>query len=389
MIKLVWMILFSAALFLFGCGTGDDTETQIKTEVIDGVKYIRNPAEPLHPEKTVQFTKELNIHPEDEEGNVFFFSPAYFLVDDIGNMYIADAQDQKFKVFNSEGIYIKPIGTQGGGPGEFQRLGFGGISPAGHILAVDFIAKRFSLFDHSGRFVNDFKYTQNFSGIHLVKNESFLVEEYVYGKDRFDHHLFIKEIDFEGNELRSYGEFASPEVKPVSFGDITVGTPVPHAPFSVFACDPQKGWLYHCLNSKFRIEVFNSEGTLFQVIERPYKTLPFTAEEKQNYRDRYKDYPSLEMRKAVNNMEMPNVKTVTDKMLVDGSGSLWVITHETKESNGHSLTAADIFDAEGRYVSRVWLQKIPQILKGGKMYRLETDDETGYTSLVRYSVHWK
>ncbi len=86
---------------------------------------------------------------------------------------------------------------------------------------------------------------------------------------------------------------------------------------------------------------------------------------------------------------MPNVKTVTDKMLVDGSGSLWVITHETKESNGHSLTSAAIFDTEGRFVTRVWLQKIPRILRGRKMYRLETDDETGYTSPVRYSVHWK
>jgi hypothetical protein len=95
-------------------------------------------------------------------------------------------QDQVFKVFDEEGRLIKTIGAKGGGPGEFQSIGFSGFVPDGRLLVTDFQARRTSFFDAEGRFLKDFKWTRFYSLLHLVKSDSYLTEEIIYGEDRSD-----------------------------------------------------------------------------------------------------------------------------------------------------------------------------------------------------------
>jgi secreted PhoX family phosphatase len=89
---------------------------------------------------------------------------------------------------------------------------------------------------------------------------------------------------------------------------------------------------------------------------------------------------------------MPSVKNVTDNMVVDDAGNLWVETHEEKEEQGTTYTAYDIFNEDGIYEARVWLD-VSQIslglFKNGKMYTRETDEETGYGVFKRYRVIWR
>ena len=163
---------------------------------------------------------------------------------------------------------------------------------------------------------------------------------------------------------------------------------VPQSPQSIFEGDPESFLLYHCLNSEYRIEVYDPEGKLVRVIDRPYKPLPFTADEKLEFVSRFEESSNEALKKMVNNLDTPDVKTVTDNMVVDEAGNLWVITQETREENGTELTAIDAYDAEGRYDTRVWTGHVPRLFKGGKMYRFENDEETGYRTLKRYDVVW-
>jgi hypothetical protein len=165
-------------------------------------------------------------------------------------------------------------------------------------------------------------------------------------------------------------------------------TSIPYSPRSVFAGDAARGLLYHCLNSKYRIEVFDPEGSLVRVMDRPYTLPPFTAEEQKEHRDRFKDHPNEQYRKLMQDMELPDRKNVTEHMLVDSEGNLWVFTHETREENGKQLTAVDIFDREGRYDARIWLEASPQCIKSGKMYIQVRDEESGYLSLKRFKYTW-
>jgi hypothetical protein len=95
------------------------------------------------------------------------------------------------------------------------------------------------------------------------------------------------------------------------------------------------------------------------------------------------------MRKALESMSIPNVKTITTRMLIDDRGNLWVETHEKKEEEDRALKAYDIFNADGSYEAKVWLDKDPAIILKEKMYLMVTDEETGYRVVKRYRLVWK
>lgn len=70
----------------------------------------------------------------------------------------------------------------------------------------------------------------------------------------------------------------------------------------------------------------------------------------------------------------------------DDKGSLWIRTNEEKIEGDKILTAFDIFDSNGLYYARIWTEFYSFIFKKGNMYRMETDQDTGYKTLKRYKV---
>lgn len=53
-----------------------------------------------------------------------------------------------------------------------------------------------------------------------------------------------------------------------------------------------------------------------------------------------------------------------------------------------SRRAWDIFNSDGHYLTRLWLTINPGIFVEGKMYRLHSDEETGFRTVRRYRVTW-
>jgi hypothetical protein len=223
---------------------------------------------------------------------------------------------------------------------------------------------------------------------YLIKKDSYLTGVFEYEEGNTEPNWLIKEIDFEGNEIRAYGEFTLAKTKRLSIGDMMLMISIPQSPSSIIASDIENEWLFHCQNSEYKVEVFDTEGRLFRVMDRPYTCPPFTAKEKQEFFDRYEDSSNKDMKKMVKGMELPSTKTVTERMLVDDEGNLWIFTQETKDVEGVKLRAADIFDTEGKYDARVWLEFIPEYIRNRKMYYMAMDEETGYRSLKRYKMTW-
>ena len=47
----------------------------------------------------------------------------------------------------------------------------------------------------------------------------------------------------------------------------------------------------------------------------------------------------------------------------------------------------EVFDSEGRYLTKVLFKSFPRVWKNGKFYTIETDDD-GYQYVKRYKVTW-
>ena len=381
-----------ALFFVFiwsACSKSQNPESNAVVEVIDGIEYVHNSATPLHPNKKVSFIEDLSIDGMDDDGNIILFQPSLFAVDDAENMYIIEIRDQVIKIFGPDGKFVKTIGAKGQGPGEFQMISYLALTKDGKLIVTDRIANRTSFFDASGRFIRSFKWQKGQYNFLLIKSSSYVFGERANsGISQFDF-FTVKEIDFDGKEIRSYGAFAMEEPLIVRMESGTHYSSLPDAPHSVFAADQDRDLLYHCVGNKYTINIYDPSGKIFRKIDRPYEPIPFTDKDAEEYRAKHSSNdPFGVISKAVRDMEMPKVKSIVTRMRIDDEGRLWVKTNETKQEEDKILTAFDIFNRDGYYYAKVWTAANPYIFKNGKTYSMVEDPITGYRIIKRYKVVW-
>jgi len=387
--RMLSVMLIFFVVFWSACNKSQKPESDATVEVIDGIECIHNTETPLYPDKTVTFVEELSLGGEDKDEDIILFKPLWFVVDDNENIYISEQQDQVIKVFGSDGKYIKTIGAKGSGPGEFQMMASLAVSKDGKLVVTDQRARRTSFFDSSGQFLKSFQWQKGHYNFILIKSSSYVFGERAHSGTRQFGFFYVKEIDFDGKEIRSYGEFTMSEPLIVRQGGGTHYSSLPVSRRSIFTGDKDRGLFYHCLNNKYIIEVYDTSGKLIRKIDRPYEPVPFTNKDAEKYRARYDNSLSDALRKAVRDMKMPKVKNVVSRMHVDDDSNLWIRTNEIKEEGDKILTAYDIFDPDGYYYTKVWFAILPFIFKKGKMYRMDIDQSTGYRTLKRYKVVWE
>jgi hypothetical protein len=360
-------------------------ESAAKVDVIDGIEYVHNTETPLHPDKTVAFEEELSLGSEDKKGKIVLFRPSWHVVDEKEVMYICDIQDLQIKVFDPEGHLVRTIGQKGSGPGEFQNIGEIALVPDGRLLVLDWEAHRISLFGTDGNFINSHKYLNWSYDVFLTTDSTYARDERIFGPKT---QLFVKSCDFSGRELFSYGKFEPHHSQDIKEAGQWFSVSLPFDVHSIFAGDQKNTWLYHCLNDKYLIEVYDQNGKLFRKIDRPYNPLPVRSEDKRKYLEGFSNVSERDLVLIEKNVEMPSARTVTDRMAVDDLGNLWVETNEEKEEQGHIFTAYDIFNEDGFYEAKVWLDISLGLIRKGKMYTREADKETGYRMYKRYRITW-
>ena len=383
--KLVYLILcIFILLVVAGC---KKKAAGPKVETIAGVTFIHNQATPLHPDKMVIFEEEFTFKEKDETGEIRLFKPGNFAVDDQDSVYIEDDSDMAIKVFDAQGKFLRSIGRQGSGPGEFAGIDEVIPLPGGRLLVTDFEVRRTSFFSPDGRFLTSFQWKKDYGRVHLVGNSTYNVDEIVFNKDKNER--WIKTIDFNGEEKVSFGKFTYPEFKRIQISGGAIAMSVPWSPSSVFAGDEKRQWLYHCPTDRYLIEVYDRQGKLFRKVDRPYEPVTVTREDIDKIKARYIKKPDSPVAKIFQQMALPKVKPIANRLFVDSEGNLWVQTNEVKKEGDKEFTAFDIFNPDGFYDARVWLDTSPERFANGKMYRMAEDAETGLYQVKRYRVVWK
>jgi hypothetical protein len=375
-------------LILFVCfcpACSKKQENGAAVEVIEGIEYVHNPGIPLYPDKTVVFEEEISIGSEDAEGNILLYRPGWYLVDQKGFVFICDFQDLKIKVFDPDGHMVRTIGQKGDGPGEFQNIGEMALLPDDRLLVLDWEAHRTSLFDTEGKFINSHKFMNWSYDVFLTTNSFYVRDERIFGEKT---RLVVKACDLSGNEIFTYGEFEPHHMKDIKDAGQWFSVSQPFDVRSILTGDQKNARLYHCMNDKYLIEVYDQNGKLFRKIDRPYSPIPTKAEDKKKYLEGFADSSEAHLALIDKFVQMPPVKTVTDRMVVDDAGNLWIETNEEMEEQGETSIAYDIFNEDGIYMAKVWLDISPGIFTNGKMYTRESDRETGYRQYKRYRIDW-
>ncbi|MDH4196685.1 MAG: 6-bladed beta-propeller [Candidatus Aminicenantes bacterium] len=114
-------VIILLALGFSACAKKDaPTAWKGKVTVEDGVRVIRNPAEPLYGELALDLEEDLQIGREDDE-NYIFGQIIDVQMDDEGTIYVCDVKTPIVQMYDRNGLYVRTIGKIGQGPGEYER----------------------------------------------------------------------------------------------------------------------------------------------------------------------------------------------------------------------------------------------------------------------------
>ncbi len=397
-------------------------EKKPKVEVVEGVKHVYNNKTPVYPKRTITLEEEFTYDGTDENVDLKVFKIFNYNVDQNGNIYFEESSDASIHVFNSEGKHIRTIGRRGQGPGEFEQPSDFSILPDGGFVALDLRSYRTSFFDPNGKYIKSHRWDRFRTGLFLCTDSFYISTLSFEAGSRKE----VKAVSHSGEELFSFFTFKDPEQKIHN----NIKSTILFSPQSVIACDRNNLLLYHSNGEKYEIDVYDMKGRQIRKINKPYDRTAISKKFRQDYKkNSWKrgdgargkitfnspktaktiDEKAQALMNSINSMKgipMADYFPAVYKMYVGDNGYLWVETYDyktetyeykketniNKTDNNIELTAFDIYDDNGFFITRAWLNISPRmtnIIRNGKFYNLQIDKDSGLRIVKRYSIKWK
>lgn len=339
---------------------------------------MNNPGEPMYGEDVCVLEEDLSIGYEMIEGDPEIISLRDMRVDDEENIYILDTKPLCIKVFNKAGALVRKFGREGQGPGEWQSPFSFDIQPNGHIIVNDFGNKRLTVFSNQDEFIKEISTAQHptIARVHADSMGNVYAAS-IPATRELNKHMVYK-LD-ENLNLGAYFETGEEKRIPSAAGNVI------NMDFPAFYETVSRDGLLICnYQSKYEFHVFDYEGKEVRKVLKNYTPKSIGERERQRMiEERFQPFGGVPSGYIIKFPEHHN--PVLFKFIVSDEGMLVVGTPDRDESgrNYH-----DIFDSNGRYITKIPLKYRPLVWKKGKIYFFETKDE-GYQYIKRYKVTWK
>jgi hypothetical protein len=373
------VLVFTTSILMTACGQ-EETEWKGSIEEVDGIVIVRNPIEPLYEGEIITLEEELNIGKESGEGEPAFIRIWAMQVDDKGNIYVLDSKPYCIKIFNSKGELIRQFGNEGQGPGEWSGPRSFLVLSNGNIVVCDSTSKKLCFYSNDGEWARDISTVHHSSSIIRIHVDS---SEYIYAlsskvlsysNTQYAGQVLIEKFDLDFNFIKSIVTFDE---------EITQRNIItPHGPrfWEIVIPDDYVVW---AVSSKYELHFHNQEGQEAKRIIKDFIPIRFTEDEKKrviDYQTRGRGYPEGY------EVSFPDhYNPLAWRFIADDEGRLIVETTARDSEDNHYN---DIFDSEGRFITRISLKYRPIVWKKGKVYCIEVDEE-GYQYVKRYKVTWK
>ncbi len=145
-----------ATLAIVGCANPDSSDSAPTVSDSAGVRIVDYSAPPS-PESTWTIEEtpavELGLGPVEPD---LFFNVTTARVQPNGNILVVDGGAGELKYFGPDGDWIRTVGTEGEGPGEFRQITGAGAFSADSLAVYDIRLRRLSVFDSAGSYFRQF-----------------------------------------------------------------------------------------------------------------------------------------------------------------------------------------------------------------------------------------
>lgn len=382
---------------------------------------IENGRAPVGDRFTLTFEEDLRIGPGSGETYTLWSGASITPdADRQGNIFVTDPGGNRIVQFDANGKFVRQIGTQGEGPGEFQILSSFKVLDDGTAIAFDNlqVSVIFSHFDKAMAFVNS------------DKRSSFgmIIQSAIFSNNADKMASFYMIPNKDGVTIDTFTGFLSKDCKPLTtltkttldrFDQTQLDSNIWWAGYlskwfsmvangiGVFAFAPN-GDILTAVNSSYEITRWGPNlANKKMVIKRDYKPLPLDDAELMVLVEPIKEeilsmlpavlhqyMTSDRIRKGLELAQMPPRKPPLYWVYPMEDGSLLAI-HKYDVKSGRS--EADIYDPAGKYIGVTTLPPIKvnffgsvfgnntkMVFKNGYAYAIE--DVDAEANLVRYKT---
>ena len=407
-------VFLAVASLPLACGpisdSRDATDTVVETETIGDTTVVRTVSGSVWGEDAA-LVPEVSIGELDGPEEYLIGSVRSIAVDDDHNVYVLDGQARHVRVFDSEGTYVKTLGRDGEGPGEF-KVPIGLAISNSRVLVRDPANGRVQLFGLETGENEEWKYLPSgvFMNTPLYQDD----QGRVYVDITEEEQRFIV-MDSDGTQI----DTISPPTAPADFDDgkysmsargesgdrwISVGATVPFSPDWYWTVHPT-GHFLSALSTAYLINLEQDSGVLR--IERNHTPVAVPDDE----RDRHEQRIVGRMRQvdagwSWDGPAIPNHKPPFRGLRAGKDGRIWVrlwtegqrvANEEHDPGNPESAPFTwveplryDVFEADGTYLGAVvppegFSPSAPPVFGRSFVWAVERDD-LGVQRVVRYRI---
>jgi hypothetical protein len=367
-----WFIVLGVVL-IFGLAEGQ------KVKTVDGVTVVSNGKKPNlvkgQPSKVI-LTEELSVG-GGADPDQSFSQVSAFVVDDEGTLFALDFKDQKIKIFDRAGKYLRSIGKPGQGPGELGMASGIQITADNTLVIEDATNRRLAQFKTSGEFIKNISTSNKLGlvGILLDGRGNVLGREMGVAEDNTKMFFEIKKFDPDLKPLFTLDKIEFPIPIPGSGNKMNILDLI-----SVYQFGPE-GNIYYGRNANYDIKIYSPEGKPLRSIQKDYDPVKVTQKDIDEMLERI---PNVAGGANIKDMfSFPDYFPPFQNFLLDDQGRMYVRTYTKGKVKGEYVI--DVFDPEGRFISQFITKAALGLLKNGKAYGIEESDE-GYQTIKRYAV---
>jgi len=349
----------------------------------NGVKMVKNPAEPFYGELILQLEQDLSIGGNENDDNYYFPKRVQGLtVDDEGNIYVTDGGNRRIQKYDKTGKYVQTIGRRGQGPGEYQSPGRILFDDEGNLCVYDSPAIHF--FHKDGTFIKKVV-LKTFISYPVITSGRF-----VYGITPASFQPggpkeSIAKMDLEGTLAQTVAEFQ------VEY-DVSRNIIAWHGYSNRLSLSPisLKSFCYG-YSAEYKIYLADSEGKTILTMTKDEKPKSITSEEKAAIRKAgpWGGYARPGNQNLEEGIVFPPHRPYFTLLQTDGAGRIYV---ERRKSilDKSSEMLYDIFCTDGYYLYKMQLGFGPIFMEPGFVYEARENKETGDVKIIRHKIkNWE
>lgn len=324
----------------------------------DGVKRVQNPASSVAAAETVELKERWRVGGDDDE--VLFGVITDIIAGRDGSFYMLDSQLTEIKVYDPKGGYLRTIGREGEGPGEF-RLAFNlMLLPNGDIGVLQAFPSKFVGLTPAGEPAEAFSLPESegagFKVLFMAQNAGSDIGV-VYGfnapaEGGFTQTAVLSLFDGKGASERELFRQSS---------TMTAANPViAETEWDTFRnrwSAGTDGRIFSAVDfGKYSVNVWNKDGSLAHVVERDYPDHGRTKAHMDRTLEIYKGFtrqiPVPNIKYEIEDNWNP-IRTITAR----DDGTLWVQTSRGSVDLAAGVVGVfDVFDKDGRFTRQVTLK---------------------------------